>query len=247
MGRAKLRMELIAKEKTRNTTYHKRKDGMLKKANEFTILCDVDTVIIIYPPHSHQPVIWPENPDKIKKAIASYKKKLEDESSRNRSYDLNDFLEDRMKKIEEELVKARKRNMEAKYPTWFDGLDGLDDGQLRQFAMELEIKRSMVQAHLEFKKRNMAELMFGIENMQGLDHHAQLMNQQYARGWFNDAPMALGLGYPVYDNLYPNPNPNQWVFPAPVVHGGVMQEFARQEHESQVNINGVGDFVMDDH
>nr|GEY64051.1 MADS-box transcription factor [Tanacetum cinerariifolium] len=40
MGCAKLRMELIKKEKTRITTYHKRKLGILKKAIEFSILCD---------------------------------------------------------------------------------------------------------------------------------------------------------------------------------------------------------------
>ncbi|KAJ0551569.1 putative transcription factor MADS-type1 family [Helianthus annuus] len=62
MGRAKLKMELIAKEKTRNTTYHKRKQGIIKKANEFSILCDVDTSIIIFPPNSNEPEIWPENP-----------------------------------------------------------------------------------------------------------------------------------------------------------------------------------------
>nr|GEY18653.1 transcription factor, MADS-box [Tanacetum cinerariifolium] len=57
MGRAKLRMELIKKEKTRITTYHKRKLGILKKASEFSILCDVDTIMIITPPNSIYPSI----------------------------------------------------------------------------------------------------------------------------------------------------------------------------------------------
>nr|GFA30122.1 zinc finger, CCHC-type [Tanacetum cinerariifolium] len=55
MGRAKLRMELIKKEKMRITTYHKRKLGILKKASEFSILCDVDTIMIITPPNSSEP------------------------------------------------------------------------------------------------------------------------------------------------------------------------------------------------
>ncbi|CAI9287205.1 unnamed protein product [Lactuca saligna] len=212
MGRAKLKMELITKEKTRNTTYHKRKQGIIKKANEFTILCDVNTVIIIYPPNSDKPEIWPDNPDQIKKAIASYKAKKDDNGKR--TYNLNDFFEDRKKRIEDELLKARKRNMEAKYATWFDELDGLSEVQLRQFAMELENKENLVR-RLEFQKRSMQMTMtlplqplssrFELENKQPIFHytgshpsldHVQMMshhrmNHHDQLGWtFNDATTA---------------------------------------------------------
>ncbi|XP_076956098.1 agamous-like MADS-box protein AGL82 [Bidens hawaiensis] len=207
MGRAKPRMELIQKEKTRNTTYHKRKHGIIKKATEFTIICDVDTVMIIYPPNSDVPEIWPENPEKIKKTIASYKAKKGDTGKR--SYDLHDSYEDRKKKIEDELVKARKKNIEAKYATWFDDLDGLSESQLRQFAMGLENKENIVRAHLEFKKRNMnvqLPFMFDLENKMGLNYQDRgaatglhlgldngsvmkhgVMNRDHA--WFGDASM----------------------------------------------------------
>ncbi|KAL8188816.1 hypothetical protein R6Q57_029571 [Mikania cordata] len=261
MGRAKLRMELIAKEKTRNTTYHKRKLGIIKKANEFTILCDVDTVVIIYPPNSNSPEIWPENPDKIKKTIASYRTK--NGETGKRTYDLNDFFQDRKKKIEDELVKARKRNMEAKYSTWFDDLNGLTEVQLRQFAMGLENRENLVRAHLELKKRNMniqLPYMFDhLENKQpvvhyqvlGADHHGHMGQHLVTHEWFDDAPMAsfiplkreqMGFGsYPVFDGGMAYDGVNQWGFQPQVVHGSVTQE-----HELQVS-NGVGEFVMDDH
>ncbi|MFS7978867.1 putative transcription factor MADS-type1 family [Helianthus anomalus] len=268
MGRAKLKMELIAKEKTRNTTYHKRKQGIIKKANEFSILCDVDTSIIIFPPDSNEPEIWPENPDKIKKNIASYTSK-KDETGK-RTYDLQDFYEDRKKKIEDELVKARKKNMEAKYATWFDDLDRLNELQLRQFAMQLEDKENLVRAYLELKKRNMNNIqlpfMFdpmvhynqGLGSHSGLDHghvmnhmsldHGHVMNHMsHDGGWFGDAPITqlkreqLGFGYyPVFDGglVYDNPN-LPWGLQQPVVHGGVGGVM-------QDNHNGVGEFVMDD-
>lgn len=208
-------MELITKEKTRNTTFQKRKAGILKKANEFTILCDVDTLIIIYPPNSKEPEIWPENPEKIKKIIASYKSK-KGESGR-KTCDLKDFFEDRNKRIEDELIKAQKKNMEAKYSTWFDGLDKLNEVELKQFAKMLEDKERMVRANLAMILENKESMVRAnldynksVMNIQGpmfhnymdpslpsshpnLNHHNQMMNGQlinrdhYDHGWFNDA------------------------------------------------------------
>ncbi|KAJ9538208.1 hypothetical protein OSB04_030941 [Centaurea solstitialis] len=167
MGRAKLRMEPIVEETKRNTTYRHRKNGIIKKAKELSLLCDVDTAIIVYPPASKQPEIWPENPDQIKNMIGSYKQ--EKNENRKITYGLNDYFQDRKRKIEDELVRARERNVEAKYPTWFDDLNGLSEGQLRQFAMELENKKNAVKAHLERKKR---ESNVQIKNSQPSSSHS---------------------------------------------------------------------------
>ncbi|KAI3715624.1 hypothetical protein L6452_22610 [Arctium lappa] len=241
------------------------------QANEFTILCDVDTVIIVYPPNSNHPEIWPENPDQIKKTIASYKAKKSE--SGKRTYDLNDFFQDRKKKIEDELMKVRKRNMEAKYSTWFDELNGLSEGQLRQFAIGLENKESIVRNHLELKKRtfNMQiPFRFELENNQpGGIHYVgsypsldqvQVVNHQLMNhdiGWFNDAAASTSFiplkhemgsfGYPMIDGgvIYDNSNP--WAF-QPVMQCGLMPELALQDpHVNQDAYDGVGDFVMDDH
>ncbi|KAK9070967.1 hypothetical protein SSX86_009535 [Deinandra increscens subsp. villosa] len=202
MGRAKLRMELIPKEKTRNTTYVKRKHGIIKKANEFAILCDVDTIIIIYPPNSNSPEIWPENPDKITKTIACYKSKKGETGKR--TYDLTDILKDRNRKIEDELVKARKRNMEAKYATWFDELNTCKEAELREFAMWLEDRENVVRGQLEFKKRDMNVQMpymgSGFDYGQVVNHCVMSHDQL---GWFGDAGSSgipLGFGYPAQDS-----------------------------------------------
>ncbi|KAL4556944.1 hypothetical protein LXL04_035111 [Taraxacum kok-saghyz] len=270
MGRAKLDMKFIKKEKTRNTTFEKRKNGMLKKADEFKTLCDVDTAVIIYPPNSKTPEIWPENPDVVKNSIASYKAKYE---NGKRSYGVIDYFEERKKKMEDELVKARKRNMEAKYATWFDELDGLSEGELRHFAMGLEKKENLVRDYLEFQKRSRSiepvdykfQLHAGGSHLQGVDqvqmvnHH--LMNHG-AVGWFDGAPTTssfipekneVGHGYgnyniPLFEGSVVNGYSIPWLMfqPPPVVQGGVMPELAVQEFDSQLN-NGVGDFVMDDY
>ncbi|KAI3751245.1 hypothetical protein L2E82_22293 [Cichorium intybus] len=258
MGRAKIKMEYITKEKTRNTTYEKRKHGLIKKAAEFNTLIDVDTAVIIYPPNSNKPAIWPENPDDIKKSIASYKSK--DENGK-RNYGVKEYFEERKKKIDDQLVKARKRSMEARYATWFDELDGLSEGQLRHFAMGLENKENTVRDYLEFQKRMKFEPVnfqyggpqLGLEQVQVVNHH--LMNN--GLGWFDGAPTTSfvplksevgGYGYPMFEGgmVYGNPNPNPWLFQPPVMQCAPMPEFAMQELDPQVN-SGVGDFVMDDY
>ncbi|PWA76885.1 transcription factor, MADS-box [Artemisia annua] len=264
MGRAKLRMELIAKEKTRITTYQKRKLGIIKKASEFTILCDVDTVMIITPPNSNEPEVWPENPDQIRKGIASYKSKKGETGKR--TYNLNDFFEDRKKKIEDELMKARRKNMEAKYSTWFDALNSLPEHHLRQFVAMLEGKERDARDRLEFKKRNMNIIypyMLNFGNKPSMLHFAglglglglgntdpELMNPRHMP--MNREPMAA-YGYPLVDyggNVYDNNLNNSFLSfqqQPHLVQGGMLSEFEPQEHESHVSNGGAAsDYVTDD-
>ncbi|OVA10793.1 Transcription factor [Macleaya cordata] len=73
MGRAKLNMELIAKEKSRYTTFLKRKKGLKKKIYEFSTLCGVDACMILYAPkqgdRSIEPETWPNNLDETHRII----------------------------------------------------------------------------------------------------------------------------------------------------------------------------------
>ncbi|KAK2965620.1 hypothetical protein RJ640_002677 [Escallonia rubra] len=162
MGRAKLTMELISKEKSRNITFQKRKQGLIKKAFEFTTLCDVSACVIIYAPDQNDgpaaPEIWPPNPHEVKRIINAYKSNRKD--SKKRTCNVSDYFEDRKKKIEEELIKARQENLQAKYPTWFDFMANLPVGQLREFANALDQK-------LEVSKARVRQLISGNSYFQG--------------------------------------------------------------------------------
>lgn len=121
MGRGKLPMELIANEKSRSSTFNKRKKGLKKKLDEFTTLCDVDACMIVYGPHHDgRPMeldIWPQDMTEVRRIIGKYKSKGVEEKAK-RNHDLSDFFEKRKHKIDDDIVKMRRANNRAKYPTW---------------------------------------------------------------------------------------------------------------------------------
>jgi MADS-box transcription enhancer factor 2A len=47
MGRKKIRIERIKDERNRQVTFTKRKNGLMKKAMELSVLCDCDIALVI--------------------------------------------------------------------------------------------------------------------------------------------------------------------------------------------------------
>ena len=52
MGRKKIKIERIADERNRQVTFTKRKNGLMKKAMELSVLCDFDIALVIYNSHA---------------------------------------------------------------------------------------------------------------------------------------------------------------------------------------------------
>ncbi|KAE8735268.1 hypothetical protein F3Y22_tig00000340pilonHSYRG00141 [Hibiscus syriacus] len=50
MGRRKLKILRLESIKARQATYSKRKTGIVKKAKEISILCDVDVALLLFSP-----------------------------------------------------------------------------------------------------------------------------------------------------------------------------------------------------
>ncbi|KAL2647377.1 hypothetical protein AAZV13_05G114900 [Glycine max] len=155
MGRGRIPMELIQKEKARKKTFDKRKKGLLKKAYEISTLCAVDVGIVIYAPKFlNEPETWPQDQDsrEVKRIIQKYQNTTSDRYSK--MYNVQEYFNDRMKKIEGEISKVHKEKIKLMYPTWDDSYNTLGEEQLRMFVSILDVKLDACNQRMNMLKRD---------------------------------------------------------------------------------------------
>ncbi|KAL6322390.1 hypothetical protein AAG906_007943 [Vitis piasezkii] len=162
MGRSRLPLELIPKEKSRKITFQKRTMGLKKKTYEISTLCGVDACVIIYNWTSDdrpmEPIFWPSNPEEVKSIINRYKEHSKEERGL-KTLDLSGFFEERTKKIQKEISKLGHQGADqTKYPTWDDRLNDLSADQLRELVNALGNKLEVIKSRVELLKMSQALL-----------------------------------------------------------------------------------------
>lgn len=160
MGRERLKMELIANERARKTTFLKRRKGIVKKAYEFSTLCELDLCMIIYgpkqtdrPPELHT---WPENPNEVNRIINRYKDSTMLKPAK-KTFNLSDMLMERKTKVHVDACKARKEIYEVKYPTWDERINSFTEDQLEDLLTSLDSKLECGKITLLNKRKETAE------------------------------------------------------------------------------------------
>lgn len=106
MTRKRIKHEEIANEDRRNVTFRKRRDGLLKKANELSILCGVDVGIVIHRKEQSNAVLWPSPPifgERVQKFM-----EFRNEDRERRIATHESFVEQMMQGEMEDLVKMKK-------------------------------------------------------------------------------------------------------------------------------------------
>ncbi|CAI0381275.1 unnamed protein product [Linum tenue] len=51
MGRKKVEMKRIENKSSRQVTFSKRRSGLIKKAREISVLCDLQVALLVFSPH----------------------------------------------------------------------------------------------------------------------------------------------------------------------------------------------------
>ncbi|KAL8131333.1 uncharacterized protein LOC141710552 [Apium graveolens] len=144
MGRTKLNMELIKKEKARNTTFQVRKASLKKKVYELSTLCGIKAMVIVYrpkqvTPHAPtlEPEIFPDNRDEVLELINIYKGQSSDDRKKRTSF-LPCFFRERTRKAQQVLARLRNTNVQSKYPTWDSRFSSYTEEDHRRIAAFLE-------------------------------------------------------------------------------------------------------------
>ena len=58
MERVKLKIKKLGNTNGRQATFGKRKNGILKKAHELSILCDIDLLLLMFSPGGKPSMLW---------------------------------------------------------------------------------------------------------------------------------------------------------------------------------------------
>ncbi|CAJ1960573.1 unnamed protein product [Sphenostylis stenocarpa] len=109
MARKKVDLTFITKASKRKATFKKRKNGLIKKIGEISILCGIQACAIIYTPDEpDQPEVWPSE-EGVESAVSRFRSVSELEQSK-KMFCQESFLRQRIVKVQEQLKKARNEN-----------------------------------------------------------------------------------------------------------------------------------------
>ncbi|XXG87672.1 hypothetical protein AAC387_Pa11g2302 [Persea americana] len=179
MGRVKLKIKRLENTSCRQVTYSKRKAGIRKKAKEFSILCDIDIVLLMFSP-TCKPTLCLRERSNIEEVIAKFaqltpqeraKRKLESLQALKKSFkkldhdvNMQDFLGPSAQMVEElsnhskllqsQLSEIHKRLSYSSDPDKINDIDHIR-------AMEESLKESLsrIQSHKDdFGKQQLMPL-----------------------------------------------------------------------------------------
>ncbi|TYG64371.1 hypothetical protein ES288_D06G102700v1 [Gossypium darwinii] len=104
MGRKKLKIQRLKDMKARQAKYSKRKRGILKKAKELSILCDVELVLLLSSPTGKPTLFVGQNPNGLYNIL----QKVSNMPFVEREERHVSLYEDQLQKLKDELIEKSK-------------------------------------------------------------------------------------------------------------------------------------------
>lgn len=111
MPRQRTKHTQIPSERVRKSTFKRRLDSLFKKANELSILCGIEIVIIIHNPDEGHSTLWPSQ-DKVMNGVMKFLTIPERERLKKMVLQ-EKFLTDKVQDMAEKLLKIQKKNEET--------------------------------------------------------------------------------------------------------------------------------------
>nr|ADC79699.1 AGAMOUS-like protein [Euptelea pleiosperma] len=154
MGRGKIEIKRIENTTNRQVTFCKRRNGLLKKAYELSVLCDAEVALIVF---SSRGRLYEYSNNSVKTTIERYKKACANSSNSITVSEANaQFYQQEATKLRQQIVTLQNANRNL----MGDALSSMTGKELKQLETRLEKGISRIRS-----KKN--ELLFAeIEYMQ---------------------------------------------------------------------------------
>ncbi|XP_022715690.1 floral homeotic protein AGAMOUS-like [Durio zibethinus] len=197
MGRGKIEIKRIENTTNRQVTFCKRRNGLLKKAYELSVLCDAEVALIVF---SSRGRLYEYANNSVKRTIERYKKASSDSSNTGSVSEANaQFYQQEADKLRNQIRNLQKTNRHM----LGESLVGLPMKELRGLETRLEKGISRIRS-----KKN--ELLFAeIEYMQkreiDLHNNNQLLRAKIAENEKRQQNMNLMPGGSNFDVMHSQP------------------------------------------
>ncbi|KAJ0241299.1 AGAMOUS-like 94 [Hirschfeldia incana] len=188
MGRVKLKIKKLDSINARQATYCKRKNGIMKKAKELSILCDIDVVLLMFSPAGKPSLCCGKH--SIGEVIAKFSQLAPQERAK-RKLDNLEALKKTFMKLDHDVNISEF--LERSYWTEVEKVDSIDDLQqlensVRQSLYQIRVHKENVLHHQQQQQQQQImsiecknELQSDIDLDFGIDIEQQLENFSWVR------------------------------------------------------------------
>nr|KAJ0200148.1 hypothetical protein LSAT_V11C600340200 [Lactuca sativa] len=172
MGRGKIEIKRIENNTNRQVTFCKRRNGLLKKAYELSVLCDAEIALIVF---STRGRLYEYANNNMRSTIEKYKKATSNTPNTFSLQETNaQFYQQEAKKLRQQIQMRQDSNRHL----MGEGLDCLNMKELKQLETRLERGISKIRS----KKHDMilAEMEFLQKREVELEHHNTFLRSKIA-------------------------------------------------------------------
>ncbi|KAG4390699.1 hypothetical protein GLYMA_05G025700v4 [Glycine max] len=227
MGRVKLKIKKLESISNRHVTYSKRKSGIIKKAKELSILCDIDVVLLMFSP-TGKPTLLQGERSNIEEIIAKFaqlspqeraKRKMESLEALKKTFrkldhdvKIQDFLGSSSQTMEElsyqvKVLQAQITEVQQRLSYW-NNLEKINNLEhLRQ--MEDSLRESINRVGLQKEGMALPSMIASLQDSQPLswllnddNHHLMLPNepkfQSFSDNTNRDVECSTDISLPNY-------------------------------------------------
>ncbi|XP_073294667.1 agamous-like MADS-box protein AGL11 isoform X2 [Primulina huaijiensis] len=140
MGRGKIEIKRIENNTNRQVTFCKRRNGLLKKAYELSVLCDAEIALVVF---STRGRVYEYSSNNIRETIERFKKTTADTSNAYTAQEINaQFYQQESKKLRQQIQMIQNSNRHI----MGDGLSSLNVKEMKQLETRLERSIARIRA-----------------------------------------------------------------------------------------------------